>query len=187
MKTRCLAPDTIARQALGITNGVTTSTSQRHPQVHETAMSWRSTDKTTPFTPTPHSATSTSSSTTAVDVQEMMSGLCRTYVGKAAAAQHTCVPLDSTPLPPSGKRSDPSKKKYCSHWIDTGNSKFEQQGCLYKHIIPDEKTLREIGFRNVTQRRWLEKDELLKPSCLRSGGRDWSPPVVMGPIAPTST
>jgi hypothetical protein len=69
-----------------------------------------------------------------------MSALYRTDVGKAAAGQHTFVPLDSTPLPPSGKRPDPSKKKYCSHWIDMGNFKSEQQGCLYKHIIPDERT-----------------------------------------------
>jgi hypothetical protein len=33
----------------------------------------------------------------------------------------------------------------------------------------------------------LEKDELDKPRVLRSGGSDWSPPVVMGPIVPTST
>jgi hypothetical protein len=47
MRTRYLAPDAMARQALGITNGVTASTSQRPPQVYETAIYWRSTDKTT--------------------------------------------------------------------------------------------------------------------------------------------
>ncbi|KAL8686893.1 MAG: hypothetical protein Q9224_005310 [Gallowayella concinna] len=41
----------------------------------------------------------------------------------------------------------PGKKVYCSHWIRNGDCDFMQQGCLYKHEMPDNDTLRAIGIR----------------------------------------
>ncbi|KAL8915587.1 MAG: hypothetical protein Q9171_000152 [Xanthocarpia ochracea] len=41
----------------------------------------------------------------------------------------------------------PGKKVYCSHWIRKGDCDFVQQGCLYKHEMPDDDTLRAIGIR----------------------------------------
>ena len=47
-------------------------------------------------------------------------------------------------------------KQYCTHWIRTGNCDYMQEGCKYKHEVPDESTLREIGIR--TYPRWLRED-----------------------------
>ncbi|KAL8820465.1 MAG: hypothetical protein Q9223_001326 [Gallowayella weberi] len=41
----------------------------------------------------------------------------------------------------------PGKKVYCSHWIRNGDCDFMQQGCLYKHEMPDNDTLKAIGIR----------------------------------------
>ncbi|KAL9597610.1 MAG: hypothetical protein Q9219_005049 [cf. Caloplaca sp. 3 TL-2023] len=41
----------------------------------------------------------------------------------------------------------PGKKVYCSHWIRTGECGFVQQGCLYKHEMPEDDILKEIGIR----------------------------------------
>ena len=39
----------------------------------------------------------------------------------------------------------PGQKVYCTHWIRKGECDFLQQGCRYKHEMPDMKTLRAIG------------------------------------------
>ena len=44
------------------------------------------------------------------------------------------------------------KKVYCTHWIRWGECDYTQQGCLYKHEMPDEKKLHEIGI--ATYPRW---------------------------------
>ncbi|KAL9013881.1 MAG: hypothetical protein Q9173_001458 [Seirophora scorigena] len=43
----------------------------------------------------------------------------------------------------------PGKKVYCSHWIRTGECDFTQQGCIYKHEMPDDDTLKAIGIRTL--------------------------------------
>ncbi|GME38451.1 Zinc finger CCCH-type protein [Neofusicoccum parvum] len=54
------------------------------------------------------------------------------------------------PLPPSGREPDQTKKEYCTYWIKTGECDFMQQGCLFKHEMPDLKTLREkVGIHSV--------------------------------------
>jgi hypothetical protein len=61
-----------------------------------------------------------------------------------------------TPTPASGAVPDQEKKVYCTHWIRHGECDYTQQGCLYKHEMPDKFTLEKIGFRTVP--RWyLEK------------------------------
>lgn len=41
------------------------------------------------------------------------------------------------------------KKVYCTHWIRWGECDYTQQGCLYKHEMPDELTLNSIGIRTI--------------------------------------
>jgi hypothetical protein len=52
---------------------------------------------------------------------------------------------------------DPDKKEYCTYWILHGDCGFAQQGCRFKHEMPDRKKLREIGIMNVP-RWWAEKE-----------------------------
>ncbi|KAF2458781.1 hypothetical protein BDY21DRAFT_420731 [Lineolata rhizophorae] len=54
------------------------------------------------------------------------------------------------------RKPDPEKKEYCTYWIRTGECDYTQQGCLYKHEMPDKATLARIGFRGVP-RWWAEK------------------------------
>ncbi|KAF2861295.1 hypothetical protein K470DRAFT_269922 [Piedraia hortae CBS 480.64] len=60
-------------------------------------------------------------------------------------------------LPPSGTQPDQNKKEYCTYWIRTGECDYMQQGCLYKHEMPDKATLDKIGFRSVP--RWWREQE----------------------------
>lgn len=46
-------------------------------------------------------------------------------------------------------------KVYCSYWIRSGECDYTQQGCRYKHEMPDKATLASIGFRTVP--RWWQK------------------------------
>ena len=51
-----------------------------------------------------------------------------------------------------GTRGTLGKKVYCTHWIRWGECDYTQQGCLYKHEMPDEQKLQEIGI--ATYPRW---------------------------------
>lgn len=52
--------------------------------------------------------------------------------------------------------SEQGDKIYCTHWIRHGECDYMQQGCRYKHEMPDRATLTSIGFRTVP-RWWQEK------------------------------
>jgi hypothetical protein len=52
--------------------------------------------------------------------------------------------------------SEQADKIYCSYWIRSGECDYTQQGCRYKHEMPDKQTLASIGFRTVP-RWWQEK------------------------------
>lgn len=52
----------------------------------------------------------------------------------------------------AGTKGTLGRKLYCTHWIRWGECDYTQQGCLYKHEMPDEKTLNEIGI--ATYPRW---------------------------------
>ncbi|QDS68247.1 hypothetical protein FKW77_010611 [Venturia effusa] len=56
-------------------------------------------------------------------------------------------------LPSAYPRSpaDSDRKQYCTYWIRHGECDYMQQGCRYKHEMPDLITLRSIGFRNVPE------------------------------------
>jgi hypothetical protein len=58
--------------------------------------------------------------------------------------------------PRSGVGPDPLKKVYCTFWIRTGECDYIQQGCIYKHEMPDLAKLKELGFKEVP-RWWKEK------------------------------
>lgn len=60
------------------------------------------------------------------------------------------------PSPSSRSTPDPGEKVYCTHWIRHGECDYIQQGCRYKHEMPDRATLTSIGFRTVP-RWWQEK------------------------------
>lgn len=47
--------------------------------------------------------------------------------------------------------TDSDRKEYCTYWIRHGECDYMQQGCRYKHEMPDIMTLRSIGFRNVPE------------------------------------
>lgn len=75
----------------------------------------------------------------------------------AAAARIGYVPRRA---PPSGAEPDQDKKLYCTYWIRTGECDYTQQGCLYKHEMPDKAVLAEIGFRAVP--RWWQERNAIK-------------------------
>ncbi|KAI4731068.1 hypothetical protein E4T49_01420 [Aureobasidium sp. EXF-10728] len=66
------------------------------------------------------------------------------------------------PLPPSGIEPDQKKKIYCTYWIQhQGQCSFKQQGCIYKHEIPEDKeTLNSIGLKSVPA--WWRKEQARK-------------------------
>ncbi|KAM0700520.1 hypothetical protein Q7P35_012241 [Cladosporium inversicolor] len=61
-------------------------------------------------------------------------------------------------VPSSSPKSSYEQKDkiYCSYWIRSGECDYTQQGCRYKHEMPDKATLASIGFRTVP-RWWQEK------------------------------
>jgi len=62
----------------------------------------------------------------------------------------------SRPVPPSGAEPDDGRKKFCTFWIRNGECDYTQQGCLYRHEMPDQITLAAIGFREIPKW-WREK------------------------------
>jgi hypothetical protein len=46
-------------------------------------------------------------------------------------------------------------KVYCTYWIRHGECDYMQQGCRYRHEMPDLQTLRSIGFQCVP--RWYRE------------------------------
>ena len=91
--------------------------------------------------------------------------LSQTNTGKSATSTRkrdsaTATNAKEVPPPsaPSARRSSSKRpeKVYCSYWLRTGECDYAQQGCKYKHQMPDMKTLHDIGFRSVPKW-WLEK------------------------------
>lgn len=61
------------------------------------------------------------------------------------------------------------EKVYCTYWISRGECHFEQQGCRFKHEMPDLDTLGEIMGRRSFPKWWLESigSMLAPPQHLR--------------------
>lgn len=70
------------------------------------------------------------------------------------------------PLPPSGVEPDPKKKVYCTYWIQHASCNFAQQGCLYKHEMPDLQTLKSIGIYKYPM--WWQKQQARKRTSQRA-------------------
>lgn len=68
----------------------------------------------------------------------------------APAPAPTSAPAPAPSAPPAFKntrpRIVPGTKRFCTYWIRTGGCDFMQQGCIYSHVMPDEETLKDIGF-----------------------------------------
>ena len=79
------------------------------------------------------------------------------------------------PLPPSGVEPEQEKKVYCTYWIRTGECDYTQQGCLYKHEMPDLETLKKIGF--IGEPKWWKEKYAVKlgvaPSSTVTRGPTW--------------
>ncbi|RMZ15610.1 hypothetical protein D0860_01535 [Hortaea werneckii] len=164
-----LAPDALARQVLAQTANkqpapVTASEASK-TSAYEASSNWRSTASTT--------ANPTTSNTT----QSIIDAIVSTTSGAAEAARVGYVPRP-TVAPPSGAQPDQDKKEYCTYWIRTGECDYMQQGCLYKHEMPDKATLEKIGLGRNLPRWWIEKQ-----SGMRHGGRE---PQIVGPLVKRS-
>ncbi|KAI6813237.1 hypothetical protein KC332_g2398 [Hortaea werneckii] len=164
-----LAPDALARQVLAQTANkqpapVTASEASK-TSAHEASSNWRSTAST--------SANPATSNTT----QSIIDAIVSTTSGAAEAARVGYVPRP-TVAPPSGAQPDQDKKEYCTYWIRTGECDYMQQGCLYKHEMPDKATLEKIGLGRNLPRWWIEKQ-----SGMRLGGRE---PQIVGPLMKSS-
>ncbi len=70
---------------------------------------------------------------------------------------------------PSGIQPDPSKKKYCTHWIRHNSCDYMQQGCRYKHEMPDREKLKELGFPQIPS--WY-RDKM----AISAGASSWLRP-----------
>ena len=145
-----LTPDSWARQALVNSNaanslanlaGSNQFLSQLPTSAHEASPDWRKTPKSDP--------------------QAIIDAIVGTTCGAEAAGQIGYLPKSDSILPPSGNKPDQDKKEFCTHWIRHGECDYTQQGCLYKHEMPDKAMLQKIGFRSVP-RWWLEKTQTTK-------------------------
>lgn len=77
------------------------------------------------------------------------------------------------PPPPSGIEPDHKKKIYCNYWCQTGQCGFIQQGCMYKHEMPEDKeTLNLIGLKSVPA--WWRKEQARRKSKVRRTERNGS-------------
>ena len=145
------APDVHARQVLGrhpIGNGATRAIP------HEMAMDWRRRGPLMPVSPAPERMQSMIDEITRAKLPVETPGPRNGYgYGAPRIAR-------SSP-PPSGQVPNQDKKEFCTYWIRTGECDYMQQGCLYRHEMPDRATLERIGFRTVP--RWyLEKTAAVK-------------------------
>ena len=73
-----------------------------------------------------------------------------------AHRSETALKISRTSASSPRNSSEQGDKIYCSYWIRSGECDYTQQGCRYKHEMPDKQTLASIGFRTVP-RWWQEK------------------------------
>ncbi|KAK3110305.1 hypothetical protein LTR53_015527 [Teratosphaeriaceae sp. CCFEE 6253] len=172
-----LAPDAHARQALAHNAAAYAANQAPQPRpvsAYETAKTWRSgfnpplaagdLPTKTPAHPPSLPATTTTTTTTPTDqTQSLIDAILATTSGAQEAARRGYTPRSALPLPPAGALPDAEKKEYCTYWLRHGECDYMQQGCLYKHEMPDRETLGRIGFRGVP-RWWAERQMLARPA-----------------------
>lgn len=152
-----LSAETIAHKTLS-TPGVGGPVLPKRPiSAADAAKSWRRPNSTTP---PPRVMTPTKDLSTTDTTQAVIDAILRSEAGAETAERLNYRPKDSTP-PPSGRIPDQEKKEYCTYWILHGDCAYVQQGCRYKHEMPDKAKLSEIGIKNVP-RWWLEQNSAIK-------------------------
>ena len=158
-----MAPDALARQA--------TTNAGHHSHTLSNTHSATTAHRTQETTlPQVNNAGHTPSSAP-TDPQAIIDAIVSSKSGAQTAARIGYVPKPATAIsPPSGKIPDANKKTHCSYWIRTGECDYAQQGCMYKHEMPAEKALLELGFR-TTPRWWLENNQAIKLGRWQSEGR----------------
>jgi hypothetical protein len=109
------------------------------PPIPATAMSWRR----------PDDAASARS-------QIIIDNIVASESRSSARASPTALKVSRTSTSSPSNLSELGDKVYCTHWIRHGECDYTQQGCRYKHEMPDRNTLASIGFRTVP-RWWQEK------------------------------
>ena len=114
------------------------SASQQLP-VSATAASWRRVDD----------AASAKS-------QEIIDNIIAQDSYPPAHKPETALRISRTPSSSPESSYEQKDKIYCSYWIRSGECDYTQQGCRYKHEMPDKATLASIGLRTVP-RWWQEK------------------------------
>ncbi|KAI9783875.1 MAG: hypothetical protein M1835_003700 [Candelina submexicana] len=60
-------------------------------------------------------------------------------------------------LPPSGREPVLENKTYCTFWLKTGCCDYIQQGCKYKHEMPDAAGLVAIGLPPDPPKWWKDR------------------------------
>jgi len=171
-----LAPDAAVRQTLAqkalATYPTATATLQPPPpkrpvSAHETATSWRSSKPVI-------------SKPSADKAQALIDAVISSDSGAAEAARIGYIPRSTSP-PPSGVLPDQEKKEYCTYWIRRGECDYMQQGCLFKHEMPDLVTLKKIGIRSVP-RWWTERNSATKFAGSGGDGKASVGPIVKSSV-----
>ncbi|KAF2674615.1 hypothetical protein BT63DRAFT_15626 [Microthyrium microscopicum] len=63
----------------------------------------------------------------------------------------------SSTLPPSGVLPNPKSKVWCTHYLRHGECDYIQQGCIYKHDMPELAVLKDITGLKTYPQWWQEK------------------------------
>lgn len=145
------APDSMVRQSI-FQDSTRAPPPSRPVSAYETSKSWRRSDPVNISTPPPVDGTDAT--------QNAINAILRSQAGAETAERIGYRSHDSTP-PPSGKMPDQEKKEWCTYWILHGDCAYVQQGCRYRHEMPDKAKLAEIGIHHVP-RWWLEQNSAIK-------------------------
>lgn len=159
-----MAPDALARQAtVNAGYHCYNSGPAQYPQSNGTT-------NNSPQSSSPPLAEATNGLSNAppTDTQAIIDAIVASKSGAETAARVGYTPPSqsrlfsaATTAPPSGKIPDANKKTHCTYWIRTGECDYTQQGCMYKHEMPDEKGLRELGFRG-TPSWWVQRNQTIR-------------------------
>ena len=93
---------------------------------------------------------------TSAKSQEIIDNIIAQGSHPPAHKPETALKICRTPSSSPKSSYEQKDKIYCSYWIRSGECDYTQQGCRYKHEMPDKATLASIGFRTVP-RWWQEK------------------------------
>ncbi|KAE8148984.1 hypothetical protein BDV25DRAFT_141249 [Aspergillus avenaceus] len=100
----------------------------------------------------------------------LQQGISQNWFAPSASSSGWLVPSGSGGTTAGSSRQGAhynAKKEYCSYWIRHGECDYQQQGCLYKHEMPNDlSTLEKLGLRDIP--RWY-REKYGIPSLLPNG------------------